>query len=339
MPPKVPSFGEKDYWNARFSANSSPFEWLEAPTALDPYLVEALGSTADASPKLLHIGCGTSLLSFHLRAHVKCPEQIHNLDYSEVAVEIGRKREVEVFSGHPELGKELQGGGSQGDASHRSERIPVASTKRSESDASEAAQNADDPSYMHWSSADLLDCCSLLQACQPSSYSIIVDKSTCDSIACSEDVCVPLPYHIITSPSFAKSSEVTESPEPIHPLHVLAIHLALLAKPKARWIALSYSKDRFPFLHSPRHDSEDDGKSDDDWALQHDLDDIPTNIIENGFPDPGHLWKLIGKYPIEAPPESTPPNRQTGGTVVHVPKIMHYIYILERTDAELLVRG
>jgi hypothetical protein len=82
MPPKVPvpSFGSQDYWNTRFMANSNPFEWLEAPTVLDPFLVDALNTTADPDPRLLHIGCGTSLLSYHLRAHVKNPAQIHNVD-------------------------------------------------------------------------------------------------------------------------------------------------------------------------------------------------------------------------------------------------------------------
>ncbi|KAF2691069.1 hypothetical protein K458DRAFT_438773 [Lentithecium fluviatile CBS 122367] len=270
MPPKAPSYGSHEYWDARFTANANPFEWLEAPNVLDPYLSEALRATTDSDPRLLHIGCGTSLLSFHLRAHVNNPGTIHNVDYSEVAVRVGRQREVDLF---------------------KAER------------ASHQDQTPFQPSYMRWSGADLLNPSSLLKACPPSTYSTVVDKSTSDSIACSDDLYVPLPYHITISPKLASPSALTLSPEPIHPLHVLAIHLALVTKPKARWVSLSYSNDRYP-----------------------------------GFPDPSLFWKLVGKYDIEPPPPAEPPNDNNGTTTVHRPKVFHWIYVMERTDVNLYVR-
>jgi hypothetical protein len=338
MPPKVsvPSFGSQDYWNTRFTANSNPFEWLEAPTVLDPYLLDALNVTADPDPQLLHVGCGTSLLSYHLRAHVKNPAQIHNVDYSEVAIEIGSKREVDIYSGdsviRPAKGADAPEYGSQGilpmDFSSAGGRVE---------EASKALQGTlDEPasSSMRWSAVNLLDPTSLLKACPPSSYTLIVDKSTCDSIACSDDLYIPLPYPITTLTNAASSASVTDSSEPLHPLHVMAVHLALLAKPKARWVSLSYSMDRFPFLPATAQAEEILAKSSEPEL---DLDDIPEKIIESGFPNPARLWNLIGKYAIETSPSVEASTGKKASATIHRPKVMHYIYILERTSLELHV--
>ncbi|KAF2869995.1 hypothetical protein BDV95DRAFT_497079 [Massariosphaeria phaeospora] len=290
MPPKVTPFGSQDYWNNRFTANSHPFEWLEAPTALDPHLFAALKHTNDENPEILHIGCGTSLLSDHLRAHINNPAQIHNLDYSEVAITVGRKREVDLYANKDAIRDQLP-----------------------------ATSKPQRPTYMRWSTANLLDHSSLLTCCQPSTYSIVVDKSTSDSIACSEDVYVPLPYPVSISrdPHSSSSSEHTTSFEPIHPLHVLAIHLALVSKPKARWISLSYSTDRFPFLHHPPPELH------------------KQELERAGLPNPGTLWRLEAKYEIEVPPAAAP--EDSNGTI-HRPQILHWVYVLERTDVEVAVR-
>jgi hypothetical protein len=176
---------------------------------------------------------------------------------------------------------------------------------------------------------------------------VIVDKSTSDSIACSEDVFVPLPYPVSTIKAPATSSQLSESPEPIHPLHILAIHLALVAKPGARWISLSYSEDRYPFLHqalahdvgsrvslepTPISDATAPDEDDFDDGLDDDLDDIPQEVIDSGLPDPSTLWKLEAKYEIEVP--DTAP----GAGAVHRPKVLHWVYVLQRTDVEVFVR-
>ncbi|PSN72787.1 hypothetical protein BS50DRAFT_482795 [Corynespora cassiicola Philippines] len=291
MPPQPPSFGSQQYWDNRFTSNSHPFEWLEAPNALDPYLVAALNQASEPQPQVLHIGCGTSLLSYHLRAHVDNPVQIHNVDYSKVAVEVGKKREIDIYD--------------------KTEESTLSSTPQDKGST-----------HMRWSSADLLDHSSLLQACDPSAYSIIVDKSTSDSIACADDVYVPLPYHIGTRAPRRRSTALTKSTEPIHPLHILAIHLALVAKPGAKWISLSYSMDRYPF---------------EDAILDEDLDNIPQKVIDSGLPDPATLWRLEGKYEIEVPPQESPQGNGAAFTT-HRPKVLHWVYVLVRTDVEVFVR-
>jgi hypothetical protein len=308
MPLQPPSFGSRQYWDDRFTSNSNPFEWLEAPTSLDPFLVDALRETADQTPEILHIGCGTSLLSYHLRAHVQHPNQIHNLDYSEVAVQVGKKRELEIFNAEQKISQEVDKKCTSSDQSDSGNAILKNHVNKDTSNGINEMESVGTSStaYMRWSSANLLSHASLLNACKPSTYSVIVDKSTSDSIACSDDIYVPLPYPV--SASRHTSSQISWSTEPVHPIHILAIHLALVAKPKARWIALSYSNERFPFLDRTL----DEGTAPSSMAelaselastelggfdseLDDDLDDIPQDMIDKGLPDPKALWKLVGK--------------------------------------------
>lgn len=248
---------------------------------LDPFLLDAMQNGEDPEPKLLHIGCGTSMLSQHLKSLVKSPSQIHNLDYSEIAVDLGRRREKELsLSGAISVNRDVA------------------------------------ESFMNWDAVDMLDHKSFLRVCKPGSYSIIVDKSTSDSIACSDDVRVSLPYSVNVPSDEPLDLSVRQAHEPIHPLHVLAVHLALVTKPGARWIAFSYSEDRFPFA---------DG-------LYSSRPHLP------GFPDTGLLWKLVDKQEIKVREE--PQTYVTSaGTVAHQPKVVHWMYILQRTELPLHVRG
>jgi hypothetical protein len=255
-----------------------PFEWLEAPDVLDPYIADALKN--GENDRLLHIGCGTSLLSYHLRAHVEVSSQIHNLDYSHVAIDLGKKRERELF-------EELEN------------------------------KNRDDASaYMHWDAVDLLDYKSVLHACQRHAYSVIVDKSTSDSIACSDDVDVPLPYPLAVR-SYEPVDLGSRMPsQPLHPLVVMAVNLALVTRPGARWVALSYSSDRFFYL--------------DPKSLS-----VPEDVA---FPDPNELWKVVEKHEV-GDVEWQVRNENRSDATTHRPKVHNYVYVLERTNVPLFVRG
>jgi hypothetical protein len=354
MPHQPPSFGSQEYWDARFTSNSHPFEWLEAPTALDPYLVEALSNTGAQQPQLLHIGCGTSLLSYHLRAHVVKPEQIHNLDYSHVAIDIGRKREREIYNAsenevnynennkRDKLGTIQENDQTIHGVEERqmkpvpSQFIPPEQTKTK---------------CMRWSSTDLLDHSSLLRVCEPAAYSIIVDKSTSDSIACAEDIYVSLPYPVqyTTAPNPLDkplTSRVSVLPEPVHPLYILAVHLAFLTLPKARWISLSYSQERYPFCRPPppAFMSSDtisgtaSTPTSTSAAQNGPIDNkiIPQAALDGGFPDPTILWRLKTKHEVEVPAHvnTTEDNKE----VTHRPKVLHWVYVLERTDVPVFAQ-
>ncbi|KAK6530645.1 hypothetical protein TWF281_007484 [Arthrobotrys megalospora] len=88
-----PSFGDKEYWDSRFTSNPSTFDWLLPATPLTSSINSAITSSPSLVPQILHIGCGTSDLSFHLKTLVKTPAQIHNVDFSNIAVEMGRSKD------------------------------------------------------------------------------------------------------------------------------------------------------------------------------------------------------------------------------------------------------
>ncbi|EOA82283.1 hypothetical protein ACJQWK_05512 [Exserohilum turcicum] len=278
-----PSFGSQEYWDDRFTTNADPFDWLEEPNALDPYLASVLDTCHVAKPELLHIGCGTSLLSFHLRSHVDRPGQVHNLDYSDVAIQIGKAREEEIY--------------------------------QCESKRGPNARAADLP-CMRWDTVDLLEHKSLLRVCKRSSYSVVVDKSTSDAIACSQDIHVPLPYPAAIRSYATADLDSTAPHDPIHPLVVMMVNLALVTRPRARWIALSYSRERFDCL-DPSSDA------------------VPRNVA---FPHPADLWRLVERREVDDV-ELPMQDDMRGDSVTHRPKVCNFVYLLERTDVPLFLRS
>ena len=152
--------------------------------------------------------------------------------------------------------------------------------------------------WCHWSTLDLLSVSQVLGFGQSGKqYDVIIDKSTSDAISCSEDVSVKLPYHISNS---ASSRLLHPMQATVYPLHILAIHMAYLAKPGCSWVVLSYSASRFSHMNEPSTD---------------------------GLPLPSELWRLERHEKIEQPPD---PN-----DTVHRPPVMHHLYVLRRTDVQL----
>jgi hypothetical protein len=99
MPTSTPSFGDLEYWNKRFTKENE-FEWLADFTVLEPCLKQAIAERTGLTrrrPQVLHIGCGSSALSMQLRDLVDSPQQIHNVDYSDVVIERNRQRENEIL--------------------------------------------------------------------------------------------------------------------------------------------------------------------------------------------------------------------------------------------------
>jgi hypothetical protein len=255
------------------------------------------------------------------------------VDYSEVAVRIGTEREREIF--------DIEDRGMKNDEREREHDPEVQEQRKTpddvRSDKVDSTRSSRGPSsnlsmspsptkeksHMRWSTTHLLQPSSLLSSCTPSSYSIIVDKSTSDSISCADDVDISLPYTIAYSappslPPSTASSDEPHSPIPIHPVQLLALHLALVTKPGGRWISLSYSAERFAtFL-----DCEE---------APDDLDEIPPEVLDRGFPNPARLWRLERKESIEVTEEA----KASGPASVGKPKIQHWVYVMVRTDVGL----
>ncbi|KAF2813354.1 uncharacterized protein BDZ99DRAFT_460607 [Mytilinidion resinicola] len=383
MGPSPPPFSSSEYWDTRFHSNPSAFDWLQPASILDPHITAALRDTSEATtPNILHIGCGTSLLSYHLRAHVDEPSQIHNVDFSKEAIDLGKRREAEIFqepngegegnhegqksaenvdsSGSTSVPDEVQNGISssngineqngtigqndtngqndtktrKGSKGYNSTKSPN-DTKPTPSNPS-LARPTPSPTHMRWTTVDLLSLPSLLSACSPGSYTLIVEKSCSDAIACAEDIPVSPPYPLSIRPasvpslSASSSSPPAQLPPPppsppsapsspcyyIHPLTLLAVHLAALATPHARWICLSYSSARFPFLPA---------STDAESA-------VPRELLEQGFPDPAALWRLERREAVETAGEGE------AGKEVHRPRVVHWVYVLERSEVEVVRR-
>lgn len=156
-------------------------------------------------------------------------------------------------------------------------------------------------------------------------YDFIIDKSTTDSIACGEDTSITLPYPPCDHHTAQQLTQAS-----IHPIHILALHLALLApRQGSRWLVFSYSEHRFPFL-------EDDSK------LYANLADgpLPPKIVEAGFPDTGKLWRMEGKWSIETSRNEGREEDSGKGKeacegrqeMVYRPPELCWVYVLVRTD-------
>lgn len=291
MAPQPPPFASKEYWENRFQQNDEAFDWLLPASCMDPQITEALSLRPDGSSDILHIGCGTSLLSFHLRAHVDDPARIHNVDFSAKAIEWGVQNEMAIF--HEQ----------KGDNTHDAR------------DDSYKEWRMSSDNIMRWSQVSLLSQTSVLATCPESSYALIVDKSTVDAIACGDDVEVLFKS---TGDREESGSQLSGKPHDkksgffVHPVSMLALHLALVAAPGCRWIAMSYSSDRFPFLHS--HSSSEEM--------------VPSQLLDRGYPNAARYWRLFSKEAVDAPEE------KNAGTA-HRPRISHWLYVLERTNDSL----
>lgn len=315
-PPK-PSFSDALYWDTRFASSSEPanFDWLlpAEEGRVDALVRAAIGDDGGdeegrARARILHIGCGTSALSLRLREFVRHANQVHNTDFSRVAVEQGRQAEAEA-----EAAAAAAGGGDAGGQAERE-------------DGHNTAAGAETRDRMQWSTLDLLslgDVRALVDTSPPSSpqlYTLILDKSTSDAISCGPDVSLPLPYPPVDTESLSmNSSPATAGAQPaapstrLHPLHVLALHLALLTRPRGTWLAVSYSSARFPFLE-PFPSRQDEGRL--EWEDER---------CVGGFTHPGRLWTLESKEGVELPCGE---GEQAEGT----PRTVHWVYVLRRTE-------
>lgn len=287
LPPRRPetmapsSFGDREYWDERYAKRTEDFDWLLPATCMDSAIVRALQSSQRPEPQVIHLGCGTSTLSYRLRKFVEKPDQIHNVDFSGPAIDMCMEKERELFGV-----KGLQEDPEEFDA-------------------------------MEWSVVDLLAADDIVQLAarrdRTPPYDVVVDKTTCDSVCCAEDRPVPPPDLMRATDSTTPDLDWDSPPvaTAIHPLDILGINLAYLTPPGTHWVALSYSKDRFSgWFEAP----------------------APRRIRSEGncLPHPSRLWDLKSW-------EATPVKQDDGKAAmgIHQPEIMHYTYVLVRTDTPL----
>ncbi|KAI9710945.1 MAG: hypothetical protein M1820_002382 [Bogoriella megaspora] len=305
-----PQFSSRSYWNARFTEDQSCFDWLLSASSTSSLLPSLLSSLHQQNPQILHIGCGSSWLSFHLRELVEHPSQILNLDFSEKAVVFGRRNERELY---PEDGE------SATQEWRRDEAALLAGV-----------------ASMHWATADLLCFKSLIAAVGSGKprFSLIVDKSTSDAIACAEsmkvsDVISGINAVFLDSEICVEVSSLHEKASGsneglIDPMIVLALHLAAVTDEGGKWLAVSYSTDRFWFLENCSADAGSDLvlKGTHEMEARSGPEDQTGNSL-----DPKRFWRLESETNVD--PEQSSEPRNSG---VHRPRIQHWVYTVTRTE-------
>jgi len=173
MATKAPSFGIQEYWEERFKRDREPYDWLQPSSVLDKAIADALAACEDENPQILHIGSGTSELSFSLRGLVKAPRQIHNADFSAEAIAWSIAREKSFFDFEWDE-----------DFCDEAEREGFAKPES-------AAQLQVE--MMRWTQTSLLSLESVISTCDLGSYQIVVDKTCCDAVACAGSTAVHFP--------------------------------------------------------------------------------------------------------------------------------------------------
>lgn len=173
IPAKPPSYGIEQYWDERFKHDVESYDWLQSASILNKEISEAMNTCDDPDPQILHIGPGTSELSFNLRALVKDPNQIHNADFSAEAVAWGIAREKSMF--------DFEWDEDFGDEAEKEGYLKP-------KDAPQLQM-----AMMRWTVTSFLDLGSVIETCTLSAYSVIVDKTCCDAVACAGSVKVYFP--------------------------------------------------------------------------------------------------------------------------------------------------
>ena len=296
------AFGDMGYWDERYEKRKDFFDWLLPASAMEKAIKAAVNAAPRKDAKILHIGCGTSTLSFELRKLVQHPGQVHNTDFSGPAINLSKDREREIFG----------------------------------NDGAEA---------MNWSVVNLLSSEQIWklreegEASARGPFDVIVDKSTSDSICCADDVVVHLPYHI-GSQRGVGLSETPVTTRSVLPFNLLAVHLAYLVRPGGRWVALSFSKDRFSGFkrgvssqNCPSAGAlEDTTTSSSQKSAAPMLPSSSTGVDSYYLDNPGELWEIVASEEILVREDVDGKNP---GHVIHRPAIYHHIVVLVRTDTRL----
>jgi EEF1A lysine methyltransferase 4 len=296
------SFDSEAYWDHRFAASQSPFDWLtsvdDSINVLEKFLVNGSGKETGHLEQneqlILHIGCGTSELSFRLRHYVRQPSQVHNVDFSQQAVDGGRDKEKRRFAS---LGLD------SAEAERRAGEIGL------------------DAAWMRWSKADLLSLPSVLSLVNKDGrlYDLVLDKSTSDAISCGDDVQIPPAGH---------GTEQKPAPRSMHAVEVLALHLAAVTATAGRWIVISYSAQRLWFLEYLKNDSPTAPSIDgvDDLARRSFSPQDGRNL------DPTNFWQLKKKQQMIAAQVECADYGDAQIHTVYRPQVYNWLYVLVRTN-------
>ncbi|PWN50561.1 hypothetical protein IE53DRAFT_343890 [Violaceomyces palustris] len=353
----APSYSDESYWQDRFLSKSTPFEWLhDGKASLVRPLLDHLDSIHHArhhlasstssspsppSPRVLHIGVGSSKLSLDLLSHYRArgwdPKGIVNWDFAQSAIQAAIEIEKEFSQYQPLM------------SYHRVDLLSW-------------------PSVSQALGLDLERDLGSIQG-SPLLFDAILDKSTTDSISTGVDLHFTLTDAIPTSgrPSFddhlslekraqrspalktllsslsaLQGSEADPRGLILSPVHILSLHLADLTRKGSRWFVLSYSASRFrDVLHFPERGTEETR-----WPWQIDETaqveavDLPQSQQQEAQQPPDRPFETANRCPAEVDDQKTGRRRrrrkkgckddQGGPSIVHTPSVCHWFYCLSR---------
>lgn len=93
--PPPEALATPEYWDTRYTADPTPFDWFRNPTSIHPFLTKHLPPPT-SNPSILHLGCGNSLLPEDL--HKRNYKDQTSIDFSEVVIR-DMKAKYEGFEG------------------------------------------------------------------------------------------------------------------------------------------------------------------------------------------------------------------------------------------------
>jgi EEF1A lysine methyltransferase 4 len=225
MPSAANYLGTADYWTERVRSEGmgggQGFDWLLSSdnsgfrTFISDATKEASAKLA-ATPRILHLGPGSSRLSLWMRDLVDRPDHVVHFDFAESAKELGERWERECW---PDAGEERMRW-MTGDLLELPSVLGI--SQRLEN--TERSEGVEAPSLVL--------------------FDILVDKGTLDAISCVEAL-IPGDELAGRIRSFAPDISPKILKTPIYSSLMVALNLATISRPGAAWIILSYGGTRF----------------------------------------------------------------------------------------------
>ncbi|KAH8653632.1 hypothetical protein BX600DRAFT_83140 [Xylariales sp. PMI_506] len=230
MPSAANYLGTAAYWTERVrkegEESDQGFDWLLAgdDAGFKAFIAHAAGESAAAlaplrtTPRVLHLGPGSSTLSLWMRDLVGDPGRVVHVDFAESAKELGERWERERWPDAPE-GQRMRW--LTGDLLDIVEvlAIPRAVERLEEEEGRGEVEG-------------------------PVLFDVLVDKGTLDAVSCAESA-PPLSEVVERAKKYAPEMSAKVLKQPIYSSLVVALNLATICRPGAAWVMLSYSGTRF----------------------------------------------------------------------------------------------
>lgn len=225
MPSAANYLGTAAYWSDRVRSegegDEQGFDWLlpSDNAGFKSFITDAVKQAAAqiaATPRVLHLGPGSSRLSLWMRDLVDDPRHVVHLDFAESAKELGERWERELW---PDAG-DARMRWLTGDLLE----LPSVLSVPQSLEMTEQAEGREVPS--------------------PILFDVLVDKGTLDAISCVEAL-APQGDLLERIKNFAPDMPAKVIKTPIYSSLMVALNLATISRPGAAWVMLSYGGTRF----------------------------------------------------------------------------------------------